>query len=87
MPSLMKEAYNRIAEAATSQGQREHVEALGMLEAASWFDNFGYEYYQARMHAIQRIVRSLGYIPDDYEELAEHAATASGMPYQFQEGE
>jgi len=85
MPEELLTAYTRIQEAATSQGQREHVEALGMLEAASRFDIFGYEYYQARMHAVQRIVRSLGYIPDDYEELAEHAATASGMPYQFTE--
>lgn len=87
MTEPMIEAYSRVAEAATNQGQREHTEALGMLEAASWFDNFGPEYYSERLIAVHRVVTSLGYVPDGHEQLAEEAEDFLDWSYRFREGE
>jgi len=85
MTSQIQQAYKEIQAFARDQGEKEKEEALGMLEAAAWFDNFGYSYYYSRLQAVHIIVSHLGYVPEEHERLAESAADVLETPYPWEE--
>jgi len=54
-------------------GYRERLELLGVLEAMSWFDNFGEVVYSRRMRAVCAVADQFDEVPPQHETMVSHA--------------
>jgi hypothetical protein len=64
----IQQMYSGMRKIAQNGGYRERKELVQMLYTASWFDNFGYEFYQQRLN-IARIAYERGLKNEDIPEL------------------
>jgi len=65
--------YDYVIQVSNRGGYLERLELLGVLEAMSWFDNFGEDAYAARMRAVCAIADEFDEVPPQHETMVAHA--------------
>jgi len=65
--------YDYLIQVGERGGYRESLELLGVLEAMSWFDNFGEAVYARRMRAVCAIADEFDEVPPQHETMVSHA--------------
>jgi len=71
--------YDRVIQVGARGGYRERLELLGVLEAMSWFDNYGDPVYGQRMRAVCAIADGMDEVPQEYETMVSHARKEVGI--------
>jgi hypothetical protein len=72
-PKKLVAIYDRVIQVSNRGGYRERLELLGVLEAMSWFDNYGEGAYAARMRAVCAIADGMDEVPPQHETMVSHA--------------
>jgi len=65
--------YDYLIQVSERGGYRERLELLGVLEAMSWFDNFGESVYARRLRAVCVIADEFDEVPPQHETMVSHA--------------
>jgi hypothetical protein len=65
--------YDYLTRVSERGGYRERLELLGVLEAMSWFDNFGEAAYARRMRAVCAVAGEFDEVPPEHETMVSHA--------------
>jgi len=72
-PKYLVNIYDHVIHVGVRGGYRERLELLGVLEAMSWFDNFGEAAYARRMRAVCAIADEFDEVPEEHESMVSHA--------------
>jgi len=72
-PDNLMSIYEHVTRVSERGGYRERLELLSVLEAMSWFDNFGEAVYARRMRAVCAIADEFDEVPPQHETMVSHA--------------